>query len=153
MVTIEDLSEERLKPGMSAEVTILADQTKDEVLVIPIQAVVGNVTMGANRKCYVLDEKGHPHERDIVVGKSNDKLVEITSGIQEGDKVVLNPRPLIPEKSDMKPGTPVTPPRSRIPAKKAQKRQEAARKLAHVPAGGKEEEMMRPSPTIQAAAA
>jgi multidrug efflux pump subunit AcrA (membrane-fusion protein) len=110
MVSIEDLdpSSEKLKPGMSAEVTILADETTHPVLVIPIQAVVGNVSMKAERKCYVLDAKNIPHERDIVVGLSNDKLVEVVSGLEEGEKIVLNPRPLIPEKSDMKPGTPGT---------------------------------------------
>lgn len=108
MVSIDDLSDEKLQPGMSAEVTILADDTKAPVLVIPIQSVVGNVSMGSDRKCFVIDRAGNPAERDIVIGKSNDKLVEIKSGLTEGDKVVLNPGPLLPKKSDMKPGTPGT---------------------------------------------
>jgi len=108
MVTIDDVVERGLQPGMSAEVTILADETKDPVLVIPIQSVVGNVAMGAKRKCYVLDANGYPQERDIEVGLSNEKLVEVRSGIEEGEKVVLNPRPLLPENSNMKPGTPGT---------------------------------------------
>lgn len=108
MVSIEDLDpkSEKLKPGMSAEVTILADETKEPVLVIPIQSVMGNVTMKADRKVFVLDDKNVPHERDIVVGLSSDKLVEVISGLEEGDRIVLNPRPLIPEKSDLKAGTP-----------------------------------------------
>lgn len=106
MVSIEALQEKNLKPGMSAEVTIQASETADEVLVMPIQAVVGNVAMGANRKCFVLDDKGYPHERDIVVGMSNDKFVEVTLGVTEHEKVVLNPRALLPEKTDMKPGVP-----------------------------------------------
>jgi HlyD family secretion protein len=121
MVSIDDLdpNNDKLKPGMSAEVTIIADETDHKVLVIPIQAVVGNVSMHAERKCWVLDAKKIPHERDIKVGLSNDKFVEvmpivrgedgrIVSGLAEGDEIVLNPRPLIPEKSDMKPGTPGT---------------------------------------------
>ncbi|MBI1831658.1 MAG: hypothetical protein HYR84_09435 [Planctomycetes bacterium] len=108
MVSIDDLNpkNEKLKPGMSAEVTVLADETKSPVLIIPIQAVVGNVSMGANRKVYVVDERGYTEERDIVVGTSNDKLVEVKSGLAEDEKVVLNPRSLLPEKSDMKPSTP-----------------------------------------------
>ena len=107
MVSIEDSTlEENLRPGMSAEVTITADETHQPVLVIPIQAVVGNVSMGANRKCFVLDASNYTHERDIVVGLSSDKLVEVKSGLEEGDRVVINPRSLLPEKSDMKPGTP-----------------------------------------------
>jgi multidrug efflux pump subunit AcrA (membrane-fusion protein) len=110
MVSIDDLdpSSEKLKPGMSAEVTILADETPDKVLIIPIQSVIGNVAMQADRKCFVLDAKGVAHERDIKVGLSNDKYVEVLEGLEEGEKIVLNPRPLIPEKSDMKPGTPGT---------------------------------------------
>jgi HlyD family secretion protein len=108
MVTIDDEVDVGLQPGMSAEVTILANESTEPVLVIPIQSVVGNVSMGSNRKCYVLDAAGYPHERDIVVGMSNDKLVEVRSGIEEGEKVVLNPRPLLPEKTDMKPGSPST---------------------------------------------
>ena len=110
MVSIDDLdsTNDVLKPGMSAEVTILADETSTPVLVIPIQAVVGNVSMHAERKCYVLDAQNIPHERNIKVGMSNDKLVEVISGLEEGDRIVINPRPLIPEKSDMKAGTPNT---------------------------------------------
>ena len=110
MVSIDNLGSdhEKLKPGMSAEVTILADETKAEVIVIPIQSVIGNVAMGADRKCYVLGKDDYPQLRDIVIGKSNDKLVEIKSGLIEGEKVVLNPRPLIPANSDMKPATPGT---------------------------------------------
>jgi multidrug efflux pump subunit AcrA (membrane-fusion protein) len=109
MVSIENsLEEENLRPGMSAEVTITANETHEPVLVIPIQAVVGKVSMGPNRKCYVLDANGYPEERDIVVGLSSDKLVEVQSGLAEGDKIVINPRSLIPENSGMKPGTPST---------------------------------------------
>lgn len=108
MVSIDDLDEKALKPGMSAEVTILADATHEPVLVVPIQAIVGNVSMGAKRKCYVLDARGFAQERDIDIGLSNDKLVEIRSGLEEGDRIALNPRTLIPEKSDLKPGTPGT---------------------------------------------
>ena len=109
MVSIDaelDPEVENLKPGMSAEVTILADETSDPVLTIPIQAVVGNVSMGAKRKCFVLDGGGQPKERDIEVGISNDRLVEVRSGLAEGERVVLNPRPLLGEKSNMKAGIP-----------------------------------------------
>jgi multidrug efflux pump subunit AcrA (membrane-fusion protein) len=109
MVSIENSTlEDNLRPGMSAEVTITADETKEPVLIIPIQSVVGNVAMGASRKVYVLDAAGYTSERDIVVGLSSDKYVEVRSGLQEGERIVINPRSLIPEKSDMKPGTPGT---------------------------------------------
>lgn len=107
MVSIEDsMDEENLRPGMSAEVTITANETTEPVVVIPIQSVVGNVAMGASRKCYVLDANNFPLERDIVVGLSSDKLVEVKSGLKEGEKIVTNPGALIPEKSGLKPGVP-----------------------------------------------
>jgi HlyD family secretion protein len=108
MVSIDDLDVklDKLKPGMSAEVTIKADEIKAPVLQIPLQAVVGNVKMGGDRKCYVLDASGIPQERDIKLGMSNDTMVEVKSGLEEGDRVVLNPRSLIPENSGMKAGIP-----------------------------------------------
>src|SRR5262249_50057191 len=48
----EDL--EGLKPDMSAEVTIFTDAHADDVLAIPLQAVVGTFDMGKKRKCFVL---------------------------------------------------------------------------------------------------
>jgi len=142
MVSIDDLdpANDTLKPGMSAEVTITADETADEVLVIPIQAVVGNVSMHAERKCFVLDAKNIPHERDIKVGLSNDKLVEVISGLQEGDRIVLNPRPLLPEKSDMKPGTPGT--------RKGADSDDAGKKSKKKDAGGKGPGEQLPAPKV-----
>jgi hypothetical protein len=49
---------------------------------------------------------GQPHEREIVVGMNNDKLLEVKEGLREGERVVLNPAPLISDKAEMKPGTP-----------------------------------------------
>lgn len=105
MVSLND-SVENLKPGMSAEVTIIADETKEPVLTIPIQSVLGSIAMGAQRKAYVLDAMGQPQLRDVTVGASNDRMVEVLKGIEEGDKIVLNPRSLIGDKSDLKPGVP-----------------------------------------------
>ncbi len=107
MVSIEDTAtDDKLRPGMSAEVTITADETPEPVLIVPIQAVLGNVSKGANRKCFVLDANNYPQERDIVMGKSSDKFAEVKEGLQEGDRVVLNTQPLLPQKSDLKPGVP-----------------------------------------------
>ncbi len=103
---------EGLKPGMSAEVTIYADESASEVLVVPVHAIVGTISLGASPRCYVVGPDGQPEPRDIVVGMSNQRLVEIKSGLTEGDKVVLNPASLSllvadREKELEKPGTPV----------------------------------------------
>lgn len=107
-----DEAVENLRPGFSAEVTIHAEESSAEVLTIPIQAVVGNISMGAERKCFVIGPDGLPKERDIVVGMSNIKMVEVTSGLSEGDQVILNPRAVLPENSKLRPATPAAPSRN-----------------------------------------
>lgn len=105
MVSIDGYVD-NLKPGMSAEVTIIADETKEPVLTIPIQSILGSIALGAQRKAYVLDENGQPQLRDVTVGASNDRMVEILKGVEIGEKVVLNPRSLLDEKSELRPGIP-----------------------------------------------
>lgn len=107
MVAI-DGTVDRLRPGMSAEVTILAQEETEPVLTVPIQSVVGISASGPQRKVFVLDAEGIPQEREIEVGMSNAKLVAVLKGLSEGEKVVLNPRSLLSEKSNLKPGTPGT---------------------------------------------
>src|SRR5207244_10516068 len=68
-VTMVALDEplEGLKPGMSAEVSILVDKTLDNVLIIPVQAIMGTTSMGKKRYCWVKTEIGY-EEREILVG-------------------------------------------------------------------------------------
>jgi hypothetical protein len=96
---------------MSAEVTIFADESAEPVLVVPVQAVLGTISSGAQRKCFVVGSNGQPVIRDIVVGMSNERLVEVKpwdeatqSGLKEGDQVVMNPQPLLKEDSELKAG-------------------------------------------------
>lgn len=103
-----DEAVENLRPGFSAEVTIHAEESSEPVLTIPIQAVVGNISMGAERKCFVIGRDGLPQERDIVVGMSNIKMVEVKSGLNEGEQVVLNPRAILGENSKLRPAVPGT---------------------------------------------
>src|SRR5262249_27232152 len=109
-----DQSLDGLKPGMSAEVTILAEESPTPVLVVPVQAVVGTISMGANRKCFVVGADGQPVLRDIVVGMSNERLVEVKpwdeakqTGLKEREQVVFNPQPLL-EGSELRAGRPRT---------------------------------------------
>lgn len=107
LVTIDqNLGGLPLKPQMSARVTITADESSNVVLTVPIQSVFGNMEMGKKRKVYLMRD-GAPDEHDIEVGMNNDKVVEVVSGLQEGDVVVLNPGSLLAaDKSKMKPGVP-----------------------------------------------
>jgi hypothetical protein len=88
MVALDE-SLEGLKPGMSAEVTILVDKTVDDVLIVPVQAIMGTTAMGKKRYCWVKSPSGY-EERELEVGASNEKEAEIRSGLQDGEQIVLN---------------------------------------------------------------
>ena len=83
-----------LKPGMSAEVTIHVDNTLENVLAVPVQAVVGGAESGRTRKVFVMTPDG-PEEREIQIGLSNEKMAEVKSGLQAGDQVVVNPKAIL----------------------------------------------------------
>jgi HlyD family secretion protein len=86
-----------LKPGMSAEVTILTDSSRDNCLAVPVQSILGTVDMGDKRRVYVQTPEG-PEPREVVIGLSNDKMAEVVSGLQEGETIIVNPRVLLSEK-------------------------------------------------------
>ncbi|MCX6713428.1 MAG: HlyD family efflux transporter periplasmic adaptor subunit [Candidatus Vogelbacteria bacterium] len=90
-----DSVDERIKPGMSASVTIVTDSRPD-VLVVPASAVKSNL-----RGSYVQTLPGtvpsgptpvvssiSPTQVRVKTGQSNDNLTEIVSGLKEGDYVV-----------------------------------------------------------------
>jgi HlyD family secretion protein len=78
----------KLKPGMSAEVKIIVEQRNEDVLQIPVQSVV---TVGPKYFLFAIGANG-PERREIVLGDTNDSMMEIIDGLAEGDKVILNPR-------------------------------------------------------------
>jgi RND family efflux transporter MFP subunit len=91
IVTLDD-EVEQLKPGMTAVAEIHVDRLED-VLSVPVQAVV---QIGRQTWCYV-DNAGRVERRDIKLGRTNDKLVQILKGLDEGTRVVLNPMAIIDE--------------------------------------------------------
>lgn len=96
----------QLKPGMSAEVTIVAYESPQPVLTIPIHAVVGSITMGRKRKCFVVDKDGYAEQRDIVLGMTNATVVEVKSGLKEGEQVAADPSLLLSADSPLTPSQP-----------------------------------------------
>jgi stress response protein YsnF len=97
MIVIEE-SLDGLKPDMTAEVTIHVDSTGEPVLTVPLQAVIGGTELGRTRKVFVSTTEG-PKERDVLIGLSNEKVVEIREGLQENDEVVLNPKVILGDKA------------------------------------------------------
>jgi RND family efflux transporter MFP subunit len=81
-----------LKPGMSAQVKILVNQLEN-VLSVPVQAI-----LPYNGKDHVTKKVGDRYERtEVTLGESNDKFVQVTKGLADGDVVVLNPISLMTE--------------------------------------------------------
>ncbi len=75
-----------VKPGMTANITITT-ATKTGVLAIPARAVV-NDTDG-KKKVKVLAASSNVQEREVTTGlKGDGGMIEVTSGLQEGEDVV-----------------------------------------------------------------
>ncbi|MBU2575820.1 efflux RND transporter periplasmic adaptor subunit [Patescibacteria group bacterium] len=73
----------QVKPGMTANVTIVTD-SKENVLFVPFRAVKSR-----NGDKYVeVFINGQAVERDVVVGLRGDEGIEIISGIEAGDEVI-----------------------------------------------------------------
>lgn len=83
-----DIAEEdnRLKPGMSAEVAVTIEHY-DNVLSVPLSAVV---YQNKNRFVYRLDERG-VERVEVALGSRNSSSVIIESGLREGDRISLAP--------------------------------------------------------------
>jgi multidrug efflux pump subunit AcrA (membrane-fusion protein) len=97
-VEIEDsLEGHKLKPGLSAVCTIYTSTKAENVLAIPVQAVVNPVEKGGSPRCFVQTPRG-PELREIELGMTDDKYVEVKDGLEKGEQVVLNPRVLLNDK-------------------------------------------------------
>lgn len=73
-----------LPAGLTATATIITDQ-KDNVLMVPNRAIR---LSGRNRVVDVL-VNGQEQTRQVQIGMSNDQFTEITSGLNEGDQVLI----------------------------------------------------------------
>jgi HlyD family secretion protein len=87
----------KLKPGLSAVCTIFTETRAEHVLAVPVQAIVSPLERGGKPKCYI-ETPGGPEARPVELGMTDEKYVEITSGLNEGDEVILNPRALLSDK-------------------------------------------------------
>ena len=79
-----DNTKGELKPGMFAELEVLKDKTSAAVLVIPSSAVVD-----ANGKKLIYVKNGNAFQSvEAEFGQTSGNLIEVTSGLFEGDVVV-----------------------------------------------------------------
>ncbi|PMB45210.1 efflux transporter periplasmic adaptor subunit [Fischerella thermalis CCMEE 5330] len=79
----------QLKPGMFAELEVVTDQTSTATLAIPQSAVVD-----ANNKKLVYVRNGNAFQSvEVELGQTSGDLIEIKSGLFEGDSVVTQRAP------------------------------------------------------------
>ncbi len=84
-VRIDGVSE-ALRPGFTAEATIIVADLQD-VIAVPVAAVIED---GEEFVCAV--KTGATFERRVItLGQSDDRFVEIVEGLQEEEQVFLNP--------------------------------------------------------------
>ncbi|MBU8861640.1 MULTISPECIES: efflux RND transporter periplasmic adaptor subunit [unclassified Micromonospora] len=72
------------RPGQSVQVTVTLDTAEN---VVAVSALA--VTSAGNRNTVTVLDNGTPVVRPVEVGLRGDQLVEIISGLTEGDRVVL----------------------------------------------------------------
>jgi len=82
-----------LRTGMSCRVEILVKQY-DDVLFVPVQAVT---KVDGQEVVYVVNGS-RTEIRPVQIGLDNNRMVYIKSGLEAGDKILLNP-PLAPQKN------------------------------------------------------
>lgn len=75
-----------LRPGMSAEVEILVDRLQD-VIYVPLQAV----SYFDDKRVVYVNRGGQPQMREVEIGTFSDSFIEIRSGLQDGEEVLLLP--------------------------------------------------------------
>ncbi len=84
-VTVEVFDESlQLKPGMFVEVRIITG-AKENLLVIPRKAILYK----QNRTYVFVMNKGQVSQREVVLGLIEEDRVEVTSGLKEGEVIVV----------------------------------------------------------------
>ncbi len=93
-----DNPQERLKPNMYADVTLYGGP-KQDVLYIPRE---GLIRTGNQQRVILFLGEGRFRAQTVVAGMESGGLVEIASGLEEGDKVVISGQFLIDSEASLK---------------------------------------------------
>jgi len=127
-----------IKTGMTGKVEVTIDDLND-VLYVPIQSVVSTEEKTI---CYVSTNK-KLEEREVVTGLFDDDFVEIKSGLNEGEKVLLNPpRWAVPEPAKEQTETKPEPTKEQAETKPEPAKEQAETK----PEPAKEQAETKPEP-------
>jgi multidrug efflux pump subunit AcrA (membrane-fusion protein) len=77
-------------PGMSAQVEVLVNRV-DNALVVPMRSVVRSL----GKDCVLVATAEGAALREVQLGTSNYRLVEVVEGLREGEEVALAPDSLL----------------------------------------------------------
>ena len=83
--SIEKDDDARLMPGMNCKVSF-GEAKKGDTLLVPKDAVF---TEGKQGYVFVAKGDGKPEKRKVKTGDSDGKMIQILSGVSEGDKILL----------------------------------------------------------------
>jgi HlyD family secretion protein len=83
-VSLEGPTEIGLKPGMTANLTIVVGQRQD-VLLVPVMAIM----QGESGDVVLVQDRGGSVETPVQTGLTDGSYVEVVSGLIEGDNVVV----------------------------------------------------------------
>lgn len=78
-----DNGDKSLLPGVYAKVQ-LDNDAKTEVITVPVNALVGN----EGDYSVFINDNGAAKKQKVTIGETNGNNVEVTSGVQAGDKVI-----------------------------------------------------------------
>ncbi|MDG2126216.1 MAG: efflux RND transporter periplasmic adaptor subunit [Verrucomicrobiales bacterium] len=85
-ILLTDKLPDTVKPGVSARAEVVITQLQD-ALTVPIQSVT---TLNGTQVCYV-DKLGGPEPVPVEVGLYNNHSIEITKGLESGDRILIAP--------------------------------------------------------------
>ncbi len=82
-----------LRPGMTAQAEIITG-VREEAIAVPVESVV---PIGDRYEVALNRPDGRVEWREVVLGTSDGRKVEITEGLREGESLILDPTPLLTE--------------------------------------------------------
>ena len=94
---------------MTAKCEIVVQKLTD-VLMIPLASVV---ELRGEYLCWVATDDG-AERRVLRVGTTNEQVVEVKDGVRQGERVVVNPRAVIPDARGLHESTGPQPPEKRF---------------------------------------
>ena len=93
----------QLKPGMYLNVQLAEVHQARAVLTIPEEALIAT---GSSNRVLIADGEGHFRPVEAIVGRTQNGLVEIKSGLKEGQKVVTSGQFLIDSEASLRSALP-----------------------------------------------